>query len=56
LSEAEKVARRSELETKRKEMVAKFDKDGDGRLGPEERQAAKAARKAKKEAQETKKG
>jgi hypothetical protein len=37
-------------------MTAKFDKDGDGRLSPEERQAAKAARKAEKEAQPTKKG
>jgi hypothetical protein len=44
------------MEAKRKEVVAKFDKDGDGRLNPEERQAAKAARKAEKEAQETKKG
>ena len=37
-------------------LLGKYDKDGDGRLNPEERQVAKAARKAEKEAQETKKG
>ncbi|MDC1005101.1 hypothetical protein OAQ34_05710 [Opitutales bacterium] len=28
----------------RKEMMAKFDKDGDGKLGPDERKAAMTAR------------
>jgi hypothetical protein len=56
LSESEKAERRAAMETKRKEMIAKFDKDGDGRLSPEERQAAKAAKKAQKEAGQTKKG
>jgi hypothetical protein len=37
-------------------MIATFDKDGDVRLNTEERKMAKAARKAEKEAQETKKG
>ena len=55
LSESEKADRRTALEAKRKETIAKFDKDGDGRLNPQEREAAKAAQKTEKEAEQTKK-
>ena len=32
------------MEARRQEMMEKFDKDGDGKLNPEERRAAMAAR------------
>jgi hypothetical protein len=32
------------MEARRQEMIEKFDKDGDGKLNPEERRAAMAAR------------
>ena len=32
------------MEARRKEMIGKFDKDGDGKLNEEERKAAMAAR------------
>ena len=56
LSESEKAERRAAMEERRKEMLAKYDKDGDGKLNPEERKAAKEARKAEKEAGGAKKG
>ena len=44
LNDEEKADARKAMEERRKEMIEKFDKDGDGKLNDEERKAAMAAR------------